>query len=83
MRCLRPIEGSVMSYASSSVADMKGLEFQHVLMFLSPARFRGLTEQFDKSGKPEYNARRLLRIPASRAKDSLIIFVLEAPSTHQ
>ncbi|MFM7169140.1 MAG: hypothetical protein ACKO3T_28205 [Planctomycetaceae bacterium] len=57
------------------VEQIKGLEFQHVFLFLGEKLFHQLESGFGGSGQAEYAARRLIRIPVSRAKDSLVTFV--------
>jgi len=55
--------------------SIRGLEYQHVFLFVKPDLFRELLNGFDGSGQAEYQRRRLMRIPFSRAKDSLVTFV--------
>ena len=54
---------------------IKGLEFQHVFLILDRATHDTLESGFEGSGVRVYDSRRLLRIPFSRAKDSLVTFV--------
>lgn len=54
---------------------VKGLEFQHVFLFLGKNLFDELENEFAGSGQAEYANRRLARIPFSRAKDSMVVFV--------
>ena len=54
---------------------IKGLEFQHVVLLLSPSRYHAAESGFTGSGLRLYDEYRLLRIPFSRAKDSLAVFV--------
>lgn len=56
------------------LTTVKGLEFQHVLIALSLPAFVEMDLGFAGSGKSNYLARRLARIPFSRAKDSLVTF---------
>jgi DNA replication protein DnaC len=58
------------------IQKVKGLEFQHVFIFLSKNLYEEIQRGFRSCGNPAYNSRRLLRIPFSRAKDSLVTFVL-------
>ena len=58
------------------VRDIKGAEFQHAFLFLAPRTHREIEYGFRGSGQLTYNRRRLLRIPFSRAKDSMCTFVL-------
>jgi superfamily I DNA/RNA helicase len=60
----------------SQLTEIKGLEFQHAFLFIGQALFRDLQEGFSGSGQATYHRRRLLRIPFSRAKDSLVTFVM-------
>jgi hypothetical protein len=64
----------------SDLRAIKGLEFQHVLMAINRALFDELESGFEGSGQGVYHARRMLRIPFSRAKDSLVTFVVESPA---
>lgn len=61
--------------ALDSIGEVKGLEYQHALLLLSGPKFRFLERGFEGSGQREYNLFRLIRIPFSRAKDSLVTFV--------
>ncbi|MEP7074343.1 MAG: hypothetical protein ABI878_00925 [Acidobacteriota bacterium] len=58
----------------TSVRAIKGLEFEHVFVFVTRGLFAQIQNGFSGSGQAEYNKRRLLRIPFSRAKDSLVTF---------
>jgi hypothetical protein len=58
------------------VQQIKGLEFQHVFVFIKQTLFDQLQSGFSGSGQKIYNQRRLLRIPFSRAKDSLVVFAM-------
>jgi hypothetical protein len=60
----------------SEVEALKGLEYQHVFLVLGSKLYREIESGFEGSGMKLYNNRRLLRIPFSRAKDSLVTFVL-------
>lgn len=53
---------------------IKGLEFQHAFILASEQLLQELEEGFSGAGRRLYNARRLLRIPFSRAKDSIATF---------
>lgn len=59
------------------IRSIKGLEFQHVFLFLKRDLYEQVEYGFKGSGQRVYNQRRLLRIPFSRAKDSLVTFVLD------
>lgn len=59
----------------SEVKAIKGLEYQHVMVILSPSRYHAVESGFTGSGRRLYDEYRLLRIPFSRAKDSLAVFV--------
>jgi len=56
-------------------AQVKGMEYQHVVLVLTDDRYRAVQDGFTGSGRPMYNEYRLLRIPFSRAKDSVAVFV--------
>lgn len=71
---LRDVRHDVVPLAKAT--DMKGLEYQHVIMVLGPDRFQALQSGFSGSGRAVYNDYRLARIPYSRAKDSIATFVL-------
>lgn len=58
-----------------SLGSVKGLEYQHVTLILSEGRYRDLQEGFSGSGQRLYQDYRLLRIPFTRAKDSIAVFV--------
>jgi len=58
-----------------ALSDVKGLEFQHVFVFLRRELYEQIEHGFRGSGQAAYHDRRLLRIPFSRAKDSLVTFV--------
>jgi DNA helicase IV len=62
----------------SDVGSIKGLEFQHVILLMPKELFAELQSGFTGTGQRTYNYRRLLRIPFSRAKDSLVAFGLQA-----
>jgi len=68
------------SYWLDDVESVKGLEYQHVLLFLGRDLFMQLESGFQGTGQPIYNQRRLIRIPFSRAKDSMVVFVCEGLS---
>jgi hypothetical protein len=55
--------------------SIKGLEYQHAFLVLNYRLARELERGFDGTGKSVYRSRRLLRIPFSRAKDSVVTFV--------
>ena len=60
---------------SNQSENFKGVDFQHVVIVLSKQTYDALQEPFRVSGTIVFNARRLLRIPFSRARDSLSLFV--------
>lgn len=59
------------------IESVKGLEFQHVFIFMKAQLFSEVQNGFEGTGRRVYNLRRLLRIPFSRAKDSLVTFVID------
>ena len=59
-----------------AVEEIKGLEYQHVFLVISKGLYSEVELGFSGSGQRVYNKRRLLRIPFSRAKDSLVTFVV-------
>jgi hypothetical protein len=73
---LAPIrkKGRFTELPFNRIEDIKGLEFQHVLIFINQTLYSELDQGFKGSGQRGYNARRLLRIPFSRAKDSVAVF---------
>jgi len=66
---------SIRVVSSSEVGGIKGVDFQHVVMSLSEQTFSKLEEPFQGSGRTTFAKLRLLRIPFSRARDSLSLFV--------
>lgn len=58
------------------IEQVKGLEFQHVFIFIDLKLYKEIQYGFSGTGKRVYQNRRLLRIPFSRAKDSLVTFAL-------
>jgi len=58
------------------VAKIKGTEFLHGMVVLSSKRYADLEAGFKGSGRKQYALFRLLRIPFSRPRDSLAIFVV-------
>jgi hypothetical protein len=83
-RLLRGISHRVVEFNPvsqwSSLRSVKGLEFQHVFLVVNRALFDELESGFEGSGQAIYHARRMLRIPFSRAKDGLVTFVVESPA---
>lgn len=59
------------------VEKIKGLEFQHAFVFVTRNLFNQLENRFEGSGQAAYNERRLIRIPFTRAKDSMTVFVFD------
>jgi superfamily I DNA/RNA helicase len=59
------------------VNEIKGLEYQHVFIFIKKGLFDEIQMGFKGSGQRVYDERRLLRIPFSRAKDSLVTFAID------
>ena len=57
------------------VASIKGMEYQHVLLVIGEDLFEQLESGFEGSGQGEYHNRRMMRIPFTRAKDSLVTIV--------
>ena len=70
----RRIEGEVVY--TDKANDVKGLEFQHAFLLLGKDLYRQLETRFSGSGQAAYAQRRLIRIPFSRAKDSMVVFVV-------
>ncbi len=64
----------VKTISMNEVNKVKGLEFQHVFIFIRKNLFGEIQNGFKGSGQRVYHQRRLLRIPFSRAKDSLVTF---------
>jgi hypothetical protein len=60
----------------NEIREVKGLEYQHVFVFIKKHLFDEIQSGFTGSGQREYHRRRLLRIPFSRAKDSLVTFAI-------
>ncbi len=59
-----------------ALADVKGIECQHCFIVIGRKLYEAIEQGFKGSGQSVYNERRLLRIPFSRAKDSLVTFVV-------
>jgi hypothetical protein len=62
--------------ATSQIGVLKGLEYQHVLLILSRRLYEEANAPHQGYGQRTYDQRRLLRIPFSRAKDSLVVFAV-------
>jgi hypothetical protein len=60
----------------ADLSELKGLEFQHSLILIGPDLFEELEGGFRGSGQGLYRVRRMLRIPFTRSKDSLVTFVM-------
>lgn len=71
------IPGQFVELTFNKIEDIKGLEFQHVLIFISQTLYNELNRGFKGAGQKNYNYRRLLRIPFSRAKDSIVVFCVD------
>jgi hypothetical protein len=69
----------------SELLSIKGLEFQHVFLVIGQDLYQVLEKGFRGSGRTVYHARRLVRIPFTRAKDSLVTLVIgeEVPTTEE
>ena len=73
----RPLaRGLIREVELNAVKAIKGTEYQHALVFISEALYRQVEDGFCGTGQRVYEQRRLLRIPFSRARDSLVTFVL-------
>lgn len=79
MTALRPLiqRNYVKILLFDKANEVKGLEFQHVFIFINKDLYEEIQTGFKGTGQSIYNQRRLLRIPFSRAKDSLVIFAIE------
>ena len=60
----------------SRIQDIKGLEYQHAFLFLGPDLQKRIGQVVNGQGQKGYFDTRLLRIPISRAKDSVVVFGL-------
>jgi hypothetical protein len=60
----------------ADVEKIKGLEYQHVIVLLGRQTFRSLSAGFSGSGQAKYRDFVRMRIPFTRAKDSIATFVL-------
>ena len=67
------------SIPMSAAPAIKGLEFQHVFLFLGSQLFEELESGFEGVGKSLYTLRRRYRIPFTRAKDNIVTFVVQNP----
>lgn len=70
-------QGYVRRVSLHSVEEVKGLEFQHVFIFIDKGLFNEVQTGFTGTGRKIYDRRRLFRIPFSRAKDSIVTFAIE------
>ena len=68
------------SCSLDALSEVKGVEYQHVSVLLSAQRYRDVEQGFTGSGRRLYDDYRLLRIPFTRGRDSLAVFVFEASS---
>lgn len=59
----------------SELEAIKGLEFQYAFLVIHEGLYFQLEKGFEGTGQKEYQRRRLLRIPWSRGKDGLVVFV--------
>jgi hypothetical protein len=73
--CLRELKHSSWVKMSEAQA-VKGVEFQHVVLIVSETLFLQLENGFEGATRALYNTRRLYRIPLTRAKDSITVFVV-------
>lgn len=64
-------------------SEIKGLEFPHVFVIICRETHSEITAGFKGSGRRRYDSRRLLRIPFSRARDSIVVFVTQNPDDWQ
>lgn len=69
----------VRSIPLERIKQVKGLEFQHVFIFMKRRLYEEIETGFSGTGRRVYDERRLFRIPFSRAKDSLVTFVIDQP----
>lgn len=76
-KVLQPLKagGQLITIRQDELERVKGLEFQHVLVFLRDQLHQELTEGFQGSGRRIYRQRTRFRIPFTRAKDSIALFV--------
>jgi hypothetical protein len=63
----------------ASTEQVKGAEYQHAFLFLAAGTFADISRGFRRGALDEFRRRRLLRIPLTRAKDSLVLFVANQP----
>lgn len=70
-------ENYVHFVSISDLNDVKGLEYQNVFIVLGTEQFDEVQQGFKGSTRRGYDQRRLLRIPFSRSKDSLVTFAIE------
>lgn len=66
----------VVEISLETLNDVKGMEYQHVFVVMDQEQFNEIQNGFSGTGRKVYDQRRLLRIPFSRAKDSLVTFGL-------
>ena len=73
--CLQKSGISLDTVASGELDSRKGVEYQHAIVIMGSKLFVQLEEGFEGSGRTVYAQRRRLRIPFSRAKDSVVVMV--------
>ncbi len=56
--------------------QLRGIEYQHVAVVLTESELTMVTDGFAGSGRTDYEKFRLLRIPFSRARESLAVFAV-------
>ena len=62
---------------SKDTASIKGLEFQHVILVLGEHLYEQTQSGFEGKNTRTYESRKLLRIPFTRARDSLTTMVVD------
>jgi hypothetical protein len=70
------VQLEIQSNGYGRLQEVKGIEFQHAFFVISAGLFKELNDGFVGSGQRLFHQRRLLRIPFSRAKDSIVTFVI-------
>ncbi len=55
---------------------LRGIEYQHVAVILTEGELAMVTDGFTGTGRTDYEKFRLLRIPFSRARESLAVLAV-------
>ena len=68
---------SITELPLSKICEVQGTEFQHVFIVSTAQVFKDLMEGFKGKGGKETNRLRSMRVPMSRARDSLFLISID------